>query len=80
MGNRNNDQNTVYFELGDETETLPVKATKQQVGDLLHKIKKSPHCVGIKLNPAWEKLSRFNHKLKNEVLKKSCYAVNAATC
>ncbi len=80
MGNRNNDENTAYFELGKETLTLSIGTSKKEVDTLLQKIDHSEYCVGVKLNPAWEVLSKQYPQLEKKVLEKSCYAVNSAVC
>lgn len=80
MGNRNNDKNTAYFELGKATLTLSTEASEEEVDTLLQKIDHSEHCVGVKLNPAWEVLSEKYPQLEKKVFEKSCYAVNSAVC
>lgn len=80
MKNRNNDQQIAYFELGEEKFPISVEARQEEVNSLLEKIEKSQHCVGVKLNPAWETLSKKYPQLEEKVLERSCYAVNAATC
>lgn len=82
MGNRNDDQKTAYFELGNEEITLSVDATSQEVDKVVERIKEyveTSNCVGTKLNKALETLFSKYSDLKEVVTANAC-ALNAATC
>lgn len=82
MENRNDDEKTAYFELGDEQETLSVDATQQDVDEFIEKVEKHAeisHCVEAKLNPALKILFKKYPDLEKVVTANAC-ALNAATC
>ncbi len=77
--NRNDDQETAYFLLGEDEVTLSVDAEEKEIEQFVQKIEKTS-VIGVKLNGALKQVTALYPMLEKAVLTKDCFAINAATC